>query len=167
MRHEDRGSRTRLSRQHGGPRLEPAAISGTRIRSPRRCPARRREGEPGIARGRYPPRRKAGLTVSRLGRKAFGSTTGPRLKCAPGPLHGINQRNRLIWCVEQDSNPLPDDYQSSALPNELSSQDRKRPLWTNHGLRAAEHETAERPAPDGVLRTRTRGCAKERAYDRN
>src|SRR5258708_14745712 len=50
--------------------------------------ARQPNGEPGIARGRYPPRRKAGLTVFWLGRKACGSTTGPRLKRAPGPHQG-------------------------------------------------------------------------------
>src|SRR5262249_13606070 len=45
-------------------------------------------------------------------------------------------------------------------PNELPSQGRNRPTWTNHGLRTAEHETAERPAPAGVLRTRTKAARR-------
>jgi hypothetical protein len=37
-------------------------------------------------RGRYPPRRRAGLTVSGTSDRPFGQPTGPRLKRASGPL---------------------------------------------------------------------------------
>ena len=79
--------------------------------------------------------------------------------------------------MERDSNPRLDDYQSSALPTELSCGD-NRPESNQHlrehpgartfeprsPLRSAEHETAEQPAPAGISRARTHGQAKGRAY---
>ena len=76
------------SRGTGGPGLEPAQGDG-RTHPPAR-EARRPNGGPGTLRGRYPPRRRAGLTVSWCGEKEpFGRSTGPRLKRASGPLHWV------------------------------------------------------------------------------
>jgi hypothetical protein len=48
--------------------------------------------EPGHSdpRGRYPPRRRAGLKVSGSFERPLGQTTGPRLKRAPGSLQGLS-----------------------------------------------------------------------------
>lgn len=109
------------SRRTSGPGLR-ARVGG---RAPhRRAPepkSRRATAAPGSPRGRYPPRRGAGLTVSGTDGRPYGQATGPRLKRASGSLFSGLQFFRLNRTSERESNPRPDAIKAPALPIELSS----------------------------------------------
>jgi hypothetical protein len=83
--------------------------------------------------------------------RSFCSTTGRRLKHAPGPLFGEVQLDRLIQGAGTGFEPATGRCKIICSSTELSSlglvatqtESRLRP-------RSAEHETAERPAPAGI-----------------
>jgi len=153
--------------------------------SSRRAEARRSKRAPGDPRGRYPPRRRAGLTVSSTSERPFGQTTGPRLKRASGSLQwnsafeaeperwsGIRTRDRMLirhllypselssWLIDRNRTGASGKSQCSA------SELRPQPSFSGTrdtqsaprqpGLREPEHE-AERRAG---LMTRFRAARK-------
>ena len=104
-------------------------MSGGRTRSIRRAEARRPNGLARRSRGRYPPRRKAGVTVSRYERGAFrrNDRTATEVRVRSPSLG--NQLKRLMYrfcrpnrSVERDSNPRPHDWKIMCSPTELSSR---------------------------------------------
>jgi hypothetical protein len=97
-------------------------IHAPRLRATNEWPTQR-------SRGRYPPRRKAGVTVSRYERGAFrrDDRTATEIRVRSPSLGnqlkrlmiGFADRNRS---VERDSNPRQHDWKPCALPTELSSR---------------------------------------------
>ena len=119
---------------------------------------------PGISASGIDPRRKAGLTVSRFGRKAFrqnGRTatearvrsssevsafqaeterwSGIRTRVTMSNSHLLYQ-TELSFVQETGIEPMPSGFQPDALHE-------PHPAFALH---SAEHETAERPAPVGI-----------------
>ena len=72
------------SLESSGPRLQPGGSRAQVSRSPNSRSTF--ESWTRNPRGRYPPRRRAGLKVSGSFERPFGQTTGPRLKRASGSL---------------------------------------------------------------------------------
>ena len=152
------------SRGNGGPRLERGGPAGTPLLSPNR--GLTSKGGPGDPRRRYPPRRRAGLTVSGSDGRPFGQATGPRLKRASGSLQwnsafeaeperrsGSRTRDRML-------------KRHLLYPSELPSLE-DRPVSSRPTTIFVQRNTgyAERTAPAGTTRARARGRAKGRAYD--
>src|SRR5262249_45914454 len=118
---EDLGPERALPAQAAGRGLSLHRAAGARVRSP--CAGTAAERIARRPRGRYPPRRRAGLTVSRCERGAFRrndrTATEARVR---SPSLGWYQLLRLNRSVERDSNPRRHDCKSCALSTELSSQ---------------------------------------------
>src|SRR5262249_34274538 len=145
----------------------------------RHAGVRRPKRGPGDPRGRYPPRRRAGLTVSRFGRKAFrpGDRTATEARVR-FPSVGI-QRFRLNRSVGAGVEPatgwlkaICSTHLSYPRLSDRSESNRRPPGYPGalplsyvQVLRSAEHGHALRTAPAGASRARARSRPKGRAYD--
>ena len=143
----------------------------------RRTEAQRTAAEPDHPRGRYPPRRRAGLMVSGTDGRPFGQATGPRLKRASGSLNGI-QRIRLNRSVGAGFEPATKCLSGICSTHLSYPHLRDRPesnrclagtsplpchLATITFFIRRNTDTQRAPRRSGPT-ARTRGRAKERAY---
>jgi hypothetical protein len=163
--HRGRGFRTRASRENGGLGLESAGRQARACASARRSTrVERRAWRP---RGRYPPRRRAGLTVSWCDRRALrqiGRTAtearvrSPSMESAvhaePERKIGIRTRALMIH---------------SHLLYQLSYPRSGRGCFPNNGPSSFQRNTKPQSGPrqPGLDEPVHKAEAKVRAYDRN